>query len=204
MDINLYDYRINIKTAGPSLQGNLRSELYFAGCKKAEEGDPCRGCFNYELWQREQGSHVSIQSIVDRLEEMCSVKSVTIVGGEPTDQLDGLIELCKLLKKYNYHILVISWHTYEDMLRDDKERYEQLFDTIDVLVDGQYDEHQRIYDDTHTNVMRSFIGSNNQKVVDLSKYSLDNKTIVAYNNINQYEDMYIKKDGGVGFHGSNR
>lgn len=27
-------YRINIKTAGPSLQGNLRSELYFAGCKK--------------------------------------------------------------------------------------------------------------------------------------------------------------------------
>ena len=40
MDINLYDYRINIKTAGPSLQGNLRSELYFAGCRKAEEGDP--------------------------------------------------------------------------------------------------------------------------------------------------------------------
>ena len=60
-----------------------------------------------------------------------------------------------------------------------------------------------INDDTHTNVMRSFIGSNNQKVVDLNKYSLDNKTIIAYNNINQYEDMYIKKDGGVGFHGSN-
>lgn len=199
MNINLYDYRINIRTAGPSVQDNLRSELYFAGCRKAEEGDPCRGCFNYQLWQREQGSQISIQAIVDRLEDMCSVKSVTIVGGEPTDQLEGLIELCRLLKKCNYHILVISWHTYEDMLKDNPEQYEQLFDTIDVLVDGQYDEHQRIYDDTHTNVMRSFIGSNNQKVVDLSQYSLDNKVIKAYNNIDQYKDMGIKRSGGVEF-----
>lgn len=199
MNINLYDYRINIRTAGPSVQDNLRSELYFAGCRKAEEGDPCRGCFNYQLWQREQGSQISIQSIVDRLEDMCSVKSVTIVGGEPTDQLEGLIELCRLLKKYNYHILVISWHTYEDMLKENPEQYEQLFSTIDVLVDGQYDEHQRIYDDTHTNVMRSFIGSNNQKVIDLSQYSLDNKVIKAYDHIDQYKDMKIKKDGGVEF-----
>lgn len=199
MNINLYDYRINIRTAGPSVQDNLRSELYFAGCRKAEEGDPCRGCFNYQLWQREQGSQISIQAIVDRLEDMRSVKSVTIVGGEPTDQLEGLIELCRLLKKYNYHILVISWHTYEDMLKENPEQYEQLFDTIDVLVDGQYDEHQRIYDDTHTNVMRSFIGSNNQKVVDLSQYSLDNKIIKAYDHIDQYKDMKIKKDGGVEF-----
>lgn len=199
MNINLYDYRINIRTAGPSVQDNLRSELYFAGCRKAEEGDPCRGCFNYQLWQREQGSQVSIQSIVDRLEDMRSVKSVTIVGGEPTDQLEGLIELCRLFKKYNYHILVISWHTYEDMLKDNPEQYEQLFNTIDLLVDGQYDEHQRIYDDTHTNVMRSFIGSNNQKVVDLSQYSLDNKVIKAYDHIDQYKDMKIKKDGGVEF-----
>lgn len=199
MNINLYDYRINIRTAGPSVQDNLRSELYFAGCRKAEEGDPCRGCFNYQLWQREQGSQISIQAIVDRLEDMCSVKSVTIVGGEPTDQLEGLIELCRLLKKYNYHILVISWHTYEDMLKENLEQYEQLFDTIDVLVDGQYDEHQRIYDDTHTNVMRSFIGSNNQKVVDLSQYSLNNKIIKAYDHIDQYKDMKIKKDGSVEF-----
>ena len=199
MNINLYDYRINIRTAGPSVQDNLRSELYFAGCRKAEEGDPCRGCFNYQLWQREQGSQISIQAIVDRLEDMCSVKSVTIVGGEPTDQLEGLIELCRLLKKYNYHILVISWHTYEDMLKDNPEQYEQLFDTIDVLFDGQYDEHQRIYDDTHTNVMRSFIGSNNQKVVDLSQYSLDNKVIKVYDHIDQYKDMKIEKDGGVEF-----
>lgn len=199
MNINLYDYRINIRTAGPSVQDNLRSELYFAGCRKAEEGDPCRGCFNYQLWQREQGSQISIQAIVDRLEDMRSVKSVTIVGGEPTDQLEGLIELCRLLKKYNYHILVISWHTYEDMLKDNPEQYEQLFDTIDALVDGQYDEHQRIYDDTHTNVMRSFIGSNNQKVVDLSQYSLDNKVIKVYDHIDQYKDMKIKKDGGVEF-----
>jgi hypothetical protein CLOSPO_00866 len=199
MNINLYDYRINIRTAGPSVQDNLRSELYFAGCRKAEEGDPCRGCFNYQLWQREQGSQISIQAIVDRLEDMCSVKSVTIVGGEPTDQLEGLIELCKLLKRYNYHVLVISWHTYEDMLKENPEQYEQLFDTIDVLVDGQYDEHQRIYDDTHTNVMRSFIGSNNQKVVDLSQYSLDNKVIKAYDRIDQYKDMKIKKDGSVEF-----
>lgn len=199
MNINLYDYRINIRTAGPSVQDNLRSELYFAGCRKAEEGDPCRGCFNYQLWQREQGSQISIQAIVDRLEDMCSVKSVTIVGGEPTDQLEGLIELCRLLKKYNYHVLVISWHTYEDMLKENPEQYEQLFGTIDVLVDGQYDEHQRIYDDTHTNVMRSFIGSNNQKVVDLSQYSLDNKVIKAYDHIDQYKDMKIKKDGGVEF-----
>lgn len=199
MNINLYDYRINIRTAGPSVQDNLRSELYFAGCRKAEEGDPCRGCFNYQLWQREQGSQISIQAIVDRLEDMRSVKSVTIVGGEPTDQLEGLIELCRLLKKYNYHILVISWHTYEDMLKENPEEYEQLFDTIDVLVDGQYDEHQRIYDDTHTNVMRSFIGSNNQKVVDLSQYSLDNKVIKVYNNIDQYKDMGIKRSGGVEF-----
>ena len=199
MNINLYDYRINIRTAGPSVQDNLRSELYFAGCRKAEEGDPCRGCFNYQLWQREQGSQISIQAIVDRLEDMCSVKSVTIVGGEPTDQLEGLIELCRLLKSYNYHVLVISWHTYEDMLKENPEQYEQLFDAIDVLVDGQYDEHQRIYDDTHTNVMRSFIGSNNQKVVDLSQYSLDNKVIKVYNHIDQYKDMKIKKDGGVEF-----
>lgn len=198
MLINLYDYRINIKTAGPSPQDNQRSELYFAGCLKAMEGDPCKGCFNYELWQEEVGNMIDHKLIVQKLNDMGSVKSVTIVGGEPTDQLDGLIELCKELKYNGYHVIVITWKSLEDIWKfDNVDKYIQLFYNIDMLIDGEYNERLRIYDDTQVNPLYGFIGSSNQLIHDFSKYTEKNKDFKTYRITKDVIDMKIDKDGGA-------
>lgn len=200
MLINLYDYRINIRTAGPSMHDNLRSELYFAGCQRAMNGTPCKGCFNYDLWQSDVGSMIDHKLIVRKLNDMGSVKSVTIVGGEPTDQINGLVELCKELKANGYHIIVITWKSLEDIWKfDDVNKYIELFYNIDMLVDGVYDEHQRIYDDTETVPLYSFVGSSNQLIHDFSKYTKDHKVFESYRITKDIIDMKIREDGGAEF-----
>lgn len=201
MKISLYDYRINIRTAGPSQQDNLRSELYFAGCQKGRE-NPCPGCFNYELWYQETGTMVTPQDIINRLEEFNSVKSITIVGGEPTDQMEGLIDLTYELKKHGYHIIVITWHELCDILKEDEHivnQYKKLFENIDMLVDGEYNERMRIYDDNHKNVLRSFIGSSNQLIHDFSEYTSENHVYHTYKITDDMKEIMINKDGGVDF-----
>ena len=75
--------------------GHLASVLYLCGCPYR-----CPYCQNSELLDKKNCQEVESDKIVEKiLENRPLVTGVCITGGEPLQQLEGVIEICKALKK---------------------------------------------------------------------------------------------------------
>lgn len=157
-DIAMFDIRYRIKNAGPSPDDNRRTELYFAGCDKAASGNPCKNCFNPKLWYRCDGMVKTAAEFVNCLERHKIPKFITIVGGEPTDQIEGLIEFGKLAKEKDYHIILISWHDMTWL--EEKLGPTKLY--FDIIIPGEYKEELRIYNEEKDDGLHNMVGSANQ------------------------------------------
>lgn len=208
--------RWTAKTAGPSPFNNERTELFLLGCKKALEGNPCQGCFNSGTWD------ASKQKVIDDpiktaeyINEMSPNKYITIGGGEPTDQIDGLIELCKELKeKYGFHIMVYTWRSITEELKlkpltlysdgDNKKflNYDRgsgyklikLMKYIDMIVDGEFKLEEKLWDGSKEDGFLSSIGSGNQIVWNTQKgYGYAMRDIKSLNITKNNKLQYILK-----------
>jgi hypothetical protein len=157
--IKLHDILWQTKNAGASPDDNRRTELYFAGCLKALSGHPCPNCFNPALWDSSKHIPHKVDEIVNVLDMHKIPKHITIVGGEPTDQIEGLIELIPLLKQHGYETILFSWH-------DPRWIYNHLgvdvLNSLSYVVCGPYDETRRIYDTSKDDGIHNVIGSDNQ------------------------------------------
>ena len=154
--ISMFDIRYRIKNAGPSPDDNRRTELYFAGCLKAACGSPCKNCFNPMIWQPKNTLIKTPAEFLDCLERHNIPKYITLVGGEPTDQLDGLLEFGSLAKKKGYHIILFSWH--------DKKWLEDNLKLFDIIVPGEYREELHIYNEEKDDGLHNAVGSANQSI----------------------------------------
>ena len=163
--IILMDCKWSVKTAGPSPYNNERTELFFMGCKKALSGNPCKGCFNSQTWDSSKAmySHDPVK-MAEHINNCAPNKYITIGGGEPLDQIDNLIILCRELKKYDFHIMVYTWRLlnnmlyppiveilpYEkqmfDLMNVGKDKVTELLKYGDIIVDGEYKEEERLWD----------------------------------------------------------
>ena len=178
MAIKLFDVTWTTNTAGPSPFDNNRTEVFFKGCDRAMAGNPCPGCFNTPLWSFDTDKVHEPQDVANQIIAHAPNKFVTIGGGEPTAQLDDLITLVTLLKGAGFHIMMYSWQTLPDMLTSiNREKYEQLFSQVDMLVDGPYMQEERCYDDMNRgDGFLNSVGSGNQVIWDLRNTSLKQKT----------------------------
>jgi organic radical activating enzyme len=179
--IKLRDCKWTVRTAGPSPYNNERTELFFFGCEKALSGNPCKGCFNVSTWNgnNAQFSHDPVL-MAKHINNNAPNKYITIGGGEPTDQLYNLIILCKELKKYEFNIMVYTWknlkqlitiptNVFEEELSIYKQvqQYRELLNYVDIVVDGEYIEEERLWDGSREDGLLSSIGSGNQIVWDI-------------------------------------
>jgi len=144
-------------TAGLSPNEDKRTEVFLAGCRMALSGHPCPGCFNVDLWDEKYFPEVSPEDLLIDVEEAGN-KYVTIVGGEPLDQLEELIRFMKLLKGNAYHVVLITHYTMEVI----KTSFERVLDYADVIIDGCYDARKRIFDEVDIPGVKHVIGSSNQ------------------------------------------
>ena len=183
------DCNWSVKTAGPSPYDNARTELFLLGCKKAMSGNPCKGCFNSTTWDKSKAlwSHDPIK-VAQHIANNAPNKYITIGGGEPTDQIDNLIILCKELKeKYNFHIMMYTWRslskelelkpitTYSDgydktTLSFDRgigSKLKELIQYIDIIVDGEFKLEERLWDGSKEDGFISSVGSGNQVIWDI-------------------------------------
>lgn len=169
--IKLFSVDWSTNTAGPSPLDNKRVEVFFKGCRKAMEGNPCKGCFNTPLWSDEADKTHDPIDMAAHINKYAPNKYITIGGGEPTDQLEDLIVLVKELKKYGFHIMMYSWQTLKSMLNNGRsDLYRELFNNIDILVDGEYKQDERCYDDENKgDGFLNSVGSGNQIVWDVKK-----------------------------------
>jgi anaerobic ribonucleoside-triphosphate reductase activating protein len=97
---------------------------------------------------------VFIGDVVDALAD--SSNDVTISGGEPLDQFDDLLELCRMLSESGKHI----WLYTGNVVDPTKNVYIQLARYVDVIVDGRF-----VEDKKDCNLL--FRGSSNQRLINL-------------------------------------
>jgi len=114
-----------------------RSTAKLSGCPLR-----CRGCVAQESWDLAGGVPVPADRLAAALlDPTYGRDGVTILGGEPFAQPDGLLGLVRALRGRGCgHILCYSGYTYE-ALRRRAERQAAIagvLDEIDMLVDGPY------------------------------------------------------------------
>ena len=211
--ILLRDCRWSVTTAGPSPYNNQRTELFLLGCNKAMTGNPCKGCFNSTTWDNStaQWSHDPVK-MAEHINNNAPNKYITIGGGEPTDQIENLIILCKELKKYGFHIMMYTWRDLKHELDlifnhhmtayygtssieklDFAEKMWELTHHLDIIVDGEYKQEERLYQQELGDGMLSSIGSGNQRVWDIKAMNEGAIAISRYA-MRDLAGLYIKPD----------
>ena len=86
-------------------------------------------------------------------------EGITILGGEPSEQPEGLAALLEEAHRNNWTTMVYSGHTYEHLKQQDSAQ--KWLSYTDILVDGPYKEEE--YDD-----FIAWRGSRNQQILCLS------------------------------------
>lgn len=142
--------------AGTTVDGpGLRTSIYFSGCSHH-----CPECHNPESWDPLGGEEMSIDYIMDRIEE--EDFDVTFTGGDPLMQIDNLVELAKRIKMSGKDIWCYTGYSYEDVVSD--ANLSKILPFIDVLVDGPFLIGQR-------DIKLLFRGSANQRLINVPKSS---------------------------------
>ena len=144
--MNIHAYKIS-RVNGPG----KRFTLWTQGCSKG-----CVNCFNPETWNNKNNIILSTSEIFELIENQ-QIDGVTITGGDPFEQEEELLELLILISSLSLSkgVIVFTGFTYDE-IRENKIR-EKCCDYIDVLIDGRYEDHNRVTD--------CFKGSSNQNII---------------------------------------
>ena len=145
----------------------IRVSLFVQGCNRH-----CDGCFNPETWDYDKGQIFNrrIQELFLDLGKEKKITGFSILGGEPLDQDERMLELIKKIKERYPDKTIWMWtgHTYEDLTDEQME----IVKFIDVLVDGPFIISQRC-------PSKRFRGSMNQRIIDIKK-TLESGTITIH------------------------
>jgi anaerobic ribonucleoside-triphosphate reductase activating protein len=153
--VRIAGYFHNSLVEGPG----RRSTAKFQGCPVR-----CRGCVTPESWEPTGGDLAPVGRLADALLDPAYERDgVSILGGEPFFQPDGLCALVGALRARGCrHILAYSGYTYE-RLRWMAARHpavDAVLDEIEVLIDGPYVA-------ALADSAGPWTGSGNQRVIDL-------------------------------------
>lgn len=127
----------------------VRDVIFFQGCDKR-----CKGCHNPDTWDYNGGCHRFIGDVFNELAD--SRNDVTISGGEPIDQFEDLLELCRMFSEAGKKIWIYTGNVVDPT----KSIYARLARYVDVIVDGRF-----VEDKKDCNLL--FRGSSNQRVINL-------------------------------------
>lgn len=134
----------------------IRTVIYFQGCQHH-----CYNCQNPHTWEFGEGKEVSIQYLLNIIDNDILATGVTFSGGCPMCFVlynDEIIELAKEIKKRNKNIWCYCGETIEKL--NNKQR--ELLQYIDVLIDG-------LYIDQLQDTTLAFRGSSNQRIIHLKE-----------------------------------
>jgi anaerobic ribonucleoside-triphosphate reductase activating protein len=111
-----------------------RAVIWVQGCSL-----DCPACYNPGLRPLHDGEEVSTTELASWAQSLSGIEGISISGGEPTDQLPGILELLDNLRgcRSGLSVLLFSGRSLEQIL--DLEDGKRLIAGLDVLVDGPYD-----------------------------------------------------------------
>lgn len=144
----------------------IRVSIFVTGCSHN-----CPGCFNEEYQDGEFGdlwTDEHLEEVITYLKRP-EVDGLTLLGGEPMENLKLTSILKEIKKEVKKTIWIYSGYTYEQIMDDPKKK--ALLDECDVLVDGPFVE-------ALLNFKLAFRGSSNQRIIDIKASKPDQ--IVLY------------------------
>lgn len=145
--------------------------VYFFGCPIR-----CKGCFNQELWDMNDGADFTIDDKKEIMENISLpyIKRISWLGGESLLErnLLTIFSISKEIKQIypDKKIWLYSGYNWDKI--KEREDVKPILQYIDVLVAGPYIDEQR-------DITLKFRGSSNQQVIDVQK-TLEQNEIVLY------------------------
>ena len=153
----------------------VRTTIFLTGCTLN-----CKNCFNKEYQNFHFGKvfdEKAFEEVMDCLSD-ANISGLSVLGGEPFDNLAGLKEfITKVRANSEKDIWIYSGYTFEELL--EKDGAMDVLKNIDVLVDG------RLVEDLK-DLKLKFRGSSNQRIIDV-KRTLEEDEILLM-------DKYMKED----------
>ncbi len=144
----------------------LRMSIFTQGCPHH-----CPGCHNPGTHDPAGGRWISREEILDQLRGNPLQSGVTLSGGEPFEQAEGLIPLCREIRRMGKNIWIYSGYTFEQLWEGAVPFGQELMGLCDVLVDGRFILAER-------DLTLLFRGSRNQRVVDLPASLSEGKAVL--------------------------
>lgn len=144
---NVLDIRRGTTVDGPG----LRTSIYLAGCTHH-----CPGCHNPDSWDPAGGTPMSIDEIIDIIEE--EDFDVTLSGGDPLMHADTLPALIDRIKSLGKNIWLYTGYTIEQIRKSPT--LSNAIKRIDTIVEGPFLQELRDTD-------LPFRGSSNQRIIHL-------------------------------------
>ena len=149
----------------------VRVSIFVQGC-----AFNCKGCFNPETHDFNSGKEFTTME-VDKIIQLANknyIDGLSVLGGEPLHpkNIESVSMLCEYFK-YKYPdktIWVWTGFKYEDILK--RENNYNIFNYIDVLVDGQFEIQNK-------DIRLKYCGSTNQRVIDI-KETNKGKGVIIY------------------------
>lgn len=128
--------RIAARVAATEVEGpGLRFALWVQGCTLA-----CPGCCNPEMFAPRGGQASTVAALVteiDRAHRAHGIEGITVLGGEPLQQLPGVAALCFGVAARGLGVVVFTGYTRAEAER--REGFAGLWASVDTLVTGRYD-----------------------------------------------------------------
>jgi anaerobic ribonucleoside-triphosphate reductase activating protein len=120
-------YIARICTSFIDVPDKIAVAVYFSGCSLR-----CKGCQNKQLWEKSAGVEMTVDDVLVRIKKNQLAQAVVFLGGEPTDQMEFLIDMCRQIKKEgSKEVVLYSGREFESLPT-------QLTDLLDLIVCGPY------------------------------------------------------------------
>lgn len=152
LDIDELSLQVAGRVAVTVAEGPYRRfAVWVQGCTLA-----CPGCCNPEMWSSTGGQQVAVSELVAEVEQARvehQIEGVTVLGGEPCEQLSAVTKFVHAIKSRGLGVIVFSGYRHSEIVSHTGGR--ELLASVDTLVDGRY-----IRDQPERG--RRFIGSRNQ------------------------------------------
>jgi anaerobic ribonucleoside-triphosphate reductase activating protein len=127
----------------------VRSVLFFQGCSRN-----CQDCQNPDLMPPHGGIALSVDVLLHNLSIQCINKKLTISGGEPFEQKQGLEDIIHLLSIQNYNLCLYTSYELEEIPK-------LILNCLRYVKTGKFI--------TGLPTKRKFVGSDNQRFFEVIK-----------------------------------
>tara|TARA_B100000767_G_scaffold266479_1_gene283901 strand:+ start:1861 stop:2421 length:561 start_codon:yes stop_codon:yes gene_type:complete len=113
----------------------------------------CKGCWNKQFWPESGGKGWSIDDLAQEILATKDIEGITLLGGEPFQQLSAVRELIETVKEHGMTVFLYTGYEKKEF----SEAMWETYHACDIVVTGRYRESLR-------STFLQWRGSSNQEV----------------------------------------